>query len=154
MIIMIEQDIFTAPLSQAICHQVNTKGKMGRGIAKEIKDRYKDNFEEYSYLCNTYSASTLLGRIYARKESDNRIIIHLFAQFGYNKDVRQTNYEHLAVCLEKIREYALNNNIDIAIPYGMGCNNAGGNWKIVLTMIEQICYDINIFIYKKEGDKK
>lgn len=145
----IENDLFNAPMNYIICHQVNTKAKMGKGIALTMKKLYPDNYAEYSYLCEQISASALLGSCYVTKQSDGRHIANLFAQNGYGTDTRYTNYEALATCLEKLGKYARDNELSLAFPYKIGCNNAGGNWKIVLTMIEELCYGVDILIYKE-----
>lgn len=150
MIIFLEGDIFDAPMDQIVAHQVNCQGRMGRGIAKDIKNKYPSVYENYVKICDSASIRELIGKILICKDED-RLIANLFAQKYYGIDRRHTDYEAVASCLEKLSDYALDNKLDIAIPYGMGCNNAGGNWNIIYTMIQEICVDVDVYIYKKES---
>ena len=43
--------------------------------------------------------------------------------------------------------------MSIALPYGIGCNNAGGNWNIVKTMIEEYLVDLDVYIYDNRRKK-
>lgn len=146
MVNFIEDNIFNAPKDQIICHQVNCKGKMGKGIAGTIAKLFPNIYDEYVTICETMNP---LGRVWIvqDKEGDHHIA-NLFSQYGYGNDGRYTNYEALAQVLEKLSKRARELNMSLAFPYGMGCNNAGGNWNIVLTMITELCYDVDVYIYK------
>lgn len=148
MIVFIEGDIFDAPIDQILVHQVNCQGRMGRGIAKTIKEKYPLVYESYVHICDSHSIKELMGKLLISKDG-NRIIGNLFAQKYYGTDRRHTDYEAMATCLEKLSAYAKENKMVIAIPHGIGCNNAGGNWNIVLTMIQEICVDVDVYIYNK-----
>lgn len=37
-----------------ICHQVNCRGVMGAGIAKQIRERHPQHYEDYIYHCNAF----------------------------------------------------------------------------------------------------
>ena len=50
MIRYIEGDIFNSP-AQVVVNTVNTVGVMGKGIAKEYKDRYPEMFRLYKEAC-------------------------------------------------------------------------------------------------------
>ena len=147
MIHLVQGNIFTAEVGQIICHQVNCQGKMGKGIAKTIRERYPPIYSTYQDLCERYASYQLLGRVYIDKMEDGRVIANIFAQDEYGKDARYTNYEALAQCLEKLAIYSKENGMSIALPYGIGCNNAGGNWNIVKTMIEEYLVDLDAYIY-------
>ena len=45
-----------------IGHQVNLHGIMGGGVAREIKERFPDVYEEYREIC--LSESGLLGKMH------------------------------------------------------------------------------------------
>ena len=51
MIKIIEGNILNAE-EDIICHQVNCRGKMGSGLAKQIRDKYPDVYKEYVDLIN------------------------------------------------------------------------------------------------------
>lgn len=44
--------------------------------------------------------------------------------------------------------WASNNNLTIAMPYGIGCGIANGDWNIVCKIIEEIFSDYNVTLYK------
>lgn len=138
-----------------ILHQVNARGVMGAGIAKEIR---KDISDKDFYLYRNYvlNNNDALGNYLLINSINfsNRKYINIIAQndIGRNKKC-YTNYEALESCFKKIVEKE-NDNIQIktlAIPYGISCGLAGGNWNIVLEMIKNILLPIfNINIYKLE----
>ncbi|MBO5435325.1 macro domain-containing protein [bacterium] len=122
-----------------ICHQCNCKGVMGSGIALTIKNKYPEVFEAYT---KEYHAHKLqLGHVlFVPVQSEpNRIIANLCGQDAYGRSGRFTNYNALRTCLNKVRVFALKNNIkSIAIPFNMSCCRAGGEWSVVYEMIEDI----------------
>lgn len=146
-------DIFKSEVN-IICHQVNCKGVMGKGIALTIKTLYPKIFEGYYELCKSQSPDILLGKVHYYHADDGLIIANLFAQDNYNKScyrgIRQTNYDALRSCFKNILNEYKNTNIVIGIPYKIGCNNGGGDWNIVQSIIRGVFeYEpINIEIYK------
>lgn len=115
-----------------IAHQVNCKGVMGAGLAKQIKERYPKVFKEYKKLCdqsNNAGDSKLLLGVVQFIEIDNKIFANCFSQWGYNARVKQTQEVYFEECMKMLLEYAQSENIsNIAIPYKMGCGLAGGDW--------------------------
>jgi len=152
MIINVHGNIFEARKNQIICHQVSTKGKMGTGIAKTIKKLFPDIYNAYVNICNDANENPLGSVFLAQNNPNEHFIANIFSQDRYGRDRRYTNYEALAVALEKLSKRAKELNMDLAIPYKMGCGNAGGNWNIVKTIIEETCVDIDVYIYKMEED--
>ena len=150
----IEGNIFECN-DEAILHQVNCQGVMGSGIAKEIKRRYPNVFYQYKEMCenNKLSPSSLLkskllGEILVCSQNVNkeRYIINLFAQDRYGSSGCYTDYEALKTCLRKVNNQFRGKSV--AIPYKMSCNRGGGDWKIVLKIIEEELKDCYVKIYK------
>lgn len=54
----------------------------------------------------------------------------------------------LEQCLETVKEFAKINKLSVAIPYGIGCGIANGDWNIVSKIIENVFSDYGITIYK------
>lgn len=147
MIKIINKNIIFAD-EQIIAHQVNCKGVMGSGVAKAIKETYPEAFAEYKKFCNSSSNSKdLLGCVqYVVIPRVKKIIVNLFAQDGYGRDKRYTNYESLEDCF---RALSRKSRMPIAIPYGIGCGRGGGDWNnIVYPMIENIFKENDISLYK------
>ena len=129
-----------------ICHQVNCQGAMGSGLAKQIRDIYPKVYKDYRELVQEYEENErymLLGRVqYVEIPSTKarRYIVNCFGQNYYGHGKRYTNYKALSDCFNEICRVN-NNDIQrrsIAIPYGIGCGLAGGDWNVVYAMIQEI----------------
>ena len=134
----VKGNVFDYPV---ICHQVNCKGVMGAGLAKQIRERYPFVYTEYKNLCSRNK--DLLGHILISHESglNGKMIINMFAQDGYGRDKRYTDYTAFKNCLEvlacNMNAYSCVGHYNtIAFPYKIGCGLAGGDWYIVLGMIK------------------
>ena len=69
-----------------ICHQVNCQGKMASGIAKTIREKYPEVYQEYMRLCDSVDHEALLGQIQSvalHAEDKDLIVINMFAQYNY-----------------------------------------------------------------------
>ena len=130
-----------------ICHQVNCKGVMGRGLAKQIKDAYPQVYASYKETCKTNNFSQkLLGAVDFVKV-DKYLVASCFGQFAYGTKTRQTNYNALGCCFDVIKEVAEDDGLTtIAIPYNIGCGLAGGEWSVVERLIDEIFGDTNLII--------
>lgn len=148
MIKIVEGDILNAT-EDMIGHQVNCQGVMGAGLAKQIKCKYPFAYSSYSHLCkNTEDKRDLLGRIKQVKEHDDKVVVHIFGQYGYGRGKIQTDYEALKRALRKLEIVARNCDKSVALPYGIGCGLAGGDWDIVYKIIEDVFSDYEVTLYK------
>lgn len=141
MIKHIKCDIFESG-ADVICHQVNCRGVMGSGIAKQVREKYPWVYAHYKQLCNETKPDELLGVIQETYINETQIIINIFGQrnFGYNGNC-YTDYNKLKFALETIKEY--HETKTIAIPYLMGCHRGGGDWNVVYKMIEEVFADFD-----------
>ncbi|MBU8727087.1 MULTISPECIES: macro domain-containing protein [Bacillus] len=131
-----------------ICHQVNCKGVMGAGLAKQIKSKYPNVYKEYKQLC-TEQVDDLLSSVQLISTNDRKTIANLFAQTGYGRKRMQTDYDALRSCLQSLKDTVTHSNqTSIAIPYGIGCGLAGGDWTIVEEMIEDVLGDCEVTVYQ------
>lgn len=124
------------------CQQVNCKGVMGAGLAKQIRDKYPLVYTDYKELCDTHKGS-LLGHIQLVHMSglNGRICVNMFAQEGYGRDKRYTDYDAFKNCLNALAKslncYSVEGHYHtVALPYGIGCGLAGGDWYIIKGMLE------------------
>ena len=153
---------------------VNCQGVMGSGLAKAIRGKYPFVYDEYRKLYDEGKDSYygLLGMIqninisyYDYEHGTNwngdevwpeKRIVNMFGQEYYGTDKRQVNYgalgqafTALAYGLTQASEDALQEDCDvIGFPYLFGCGLAGGDWNIVLEMIEFHFRKFNVRIYK------
>ncbi|MBD3858346.1 macro domain-containing protein [Bacillus sp. 28A-2] len=122
-----------------ICHQVNCKGVMGAGLAKQIKSKYPNVFKDYKQLC-TEQGDNLLSSVQLITTKDGRTRM-------------QTDYDALRSCFQHLKDTVTHspeekNQTSIAIPYGIGCGLAGGDWTIVEEMIEEVLGDCKVTVYR------
>lgn len=135
-----------------ILHQVNCKGKMNSGVAKQIREKWNGVYDNYVKLCNNHSSRNLLGYAQFVNVNKEQYVVNLFSQLLYGYDgQRYTNYEALYRALEKVSIKAREFNLSIALPYRIGCDRGGANWNIVYTMIEELFKDVDVTIYKYKG---
>lgn len=135
---------------QYIVHQVNCQGKMGSGIAKQIKDKYPIVYEEFIRNYK-YNDKPQLGQIDSIKVEDDFYVINLYGQeyYGYDKR-RYTSYDAFWNALNLIKEILPAESI-IAFPYRIGCGLGGANWNIIASMIDEVLSDyFNVIIYELE----
>lgn len=127
------KDVITseAPL---ICQQVNCRGVMGAGVARAIRKRYPEVFRPYKELCDAAKCNNRVAfgsNLYVTC-NDGRIIGNFFSQDGYGLGL-QTHYDLLANSFKNTRCYAEDAGINhIAMPFGIGCGLAGGDWERVI----------------------
>ena len=119
--------------SGIICHQVNSRGVAGAGLALQIRNKWPDWFCEYQR--DTISR---LGTVHWHevKSLHNRAVLSvasLYALENYGTKIRQTNYAYLAKCLLAVE--AQSSGEQIYIPHGIGCGLGGGDWAIVSELI-------------------
>lgn len=140
-----------------IVHQVNCKGVMGAGLAKQIRAKYPFVYYDYKKALDYENAT--LGHIVVSHVSgvNGKMIISMFAQDGYGRDRKYTNYEAFKKCLDVLAKeansYSTKTFSTIAFPYGIGCGLAGGSWSIIEKMIEEFSEKVKqkVFIVKFGG---
>ena len=152
MITYLHGDLLDAP-QEYICHQVNCKGVMGSGVAKQIKDKWPEVYNEYKGFCAgniiyNNPTSDLLGKIQVCPINKNQKVINMFAQDNYGRNRRYTSYDAFWMCLGKILKITKPGD-RIAFPFGIGCGLGGANWAVICKMIETALEDRKIFIYCK-----
>lgn len=146
-----------------ICHQVNCQGVMGAGIAKQIKEKIPNVYNEYRDIyMKTEDKKSLLScaqfvRVYNKPY---QYVVNLFGQLDCGINERKTNYEALYNAMETMFQTTSKNlkyigdRRTIGIPYKLGCGLAGGSWHIVLSMIQELALKyqnfINVIVYKYE----
>ncbi len=119
--------------SGIICHQVNCKGVMGAGVAKQIKDSLLcgEDFARYQRLCKARGRDHLGGIFFCREKNGTRFIANLFGEDIPTGTGIDTDYDALEKCLRKVRDTANELKCTVAIPGYIGCGLAGGDWNHV-----------------------
>jgi O-acetyl-ADP-ribose deacetylase (regulator of RNase III) len=150
MIKIIEGDILQSDCN-IIVHQVNCQGVMGSGIAKQIREKYPTVFEDYKeYIANYIynSAPTgLLGSVNLSSIGEDKFIANLFGQWGYGYDGGlYTNIAALKCGLQSIKDYAIEHQYSVCIPYNIGCCRGGADWNEVSNIINNIFDNSGIYV--------
>lgn len=148
---------------EVIAHQVNCKGVMGAGLALQIRTLYPLVYKRYQKICTDYNSKELLGKIqlisipivrtqvingHVDISTEYKYVANLFAQEFYGRVKRYTDYEALTKCLTSLRDRMITKGLTtLALPYGLGCGLAGGDWKIVYEIIKDIFTPSEITVY-------
>lgn len=132
----------------ALGHQVNLRGVMGAGIAKQIRSQWPVAYS--SYRAAIAKRKLILGGILAVPVLDNptRYVVHLAGQQDFGTATPQTDYDALFNALARFAQFALASNLRPGLPYGIGCGLAGGTWTIVLQAILRAFQPTGVTLYK------
>lgn len=144
-------NLLDAPVDY-ICHQVNCQGRMGSGIAKQIRERWPDVYDAYMRAF-TKSKNTLGDIQLVAHEKRKQIVINMYAQEFYGYDgKRYTSYDAFWSCLGAIRDFVPEGS-KIGFPYKIGCGLGGANWPVIFQMIMEVLgedYQVYIYTLKEE----
>ena len=123
-------------LDVLLIHVCNNRAVMGSGIASQIKNEIPSAFKSYRSNCSlgtvTYSHCASVANMVAQED-------YYGYQRKYDKNKRYINYGALSHCLQQIAEDFELQDLGItriALPKFMGADRAGGDWDIVLEMVE------------------
>lgn len=149
-----------------ICHQVNCRCAMNSGVAKAIRQKWPEVYQQYAaeakdmmiigHGSQERSLIHMFGHIqtvYIGAENGrDRAVINMFAQEGYGYDGRRyTSYDAFWSCLGEIKKY-ITPGKTLAFPARIGCVRGGANWNVILTMISEVLgedYNVEIWDYDK-----
>lgn len=123
-----------------IGHQVNCKGVMGGGIAHQLRNKYPGIFEPYQTLCGmAIPSEVLLGLVQILQVNPNIMVANLFGQDAYGRDKQYTNTSALKQSLLFLNQFQyVNSSFPVFLPWKLGCGLAGGDWRIVSEIIDQV----------------
>ena len=129
-------DAFDKGDVNTVLHVTNCQKKMGSGIALQIKKRYPEAYTAY-----LSDEGEVLGGVTESCEIGafgDKTVFNLSAQRFYGRGRhRYLNYGALADCFKQVAGKMCDQDpIVIGIPYLMGCDRAGGDWEIVLEVVE------------------
>lgn len=134
---IVKLDILTVSKG-IIAHQVNCQGVMGAGLALKIKYKYKQAFDYYQNVCCEPFLKTLLGKVQLVQIREDFYVANLFSQFFYGREQKvYTDYDALKTCFKDLAGKSNQLGLPVYLPYKIGCGLAGGDWNIVLDIINQ-----------------
>lgn len=141
--------------ADVICHQVNCQGRMGSGVALQIRKQFPESYEAYLKLCNKCCAnpSKLLGicQMVEVERDDRRFYVaNLFGQLGYGYDGRQyTSIDGFRRAISELRSKMFVREVhSVAMPYKIGSVRGGADWGEVLPIIEEGLRDVDVTLFE------
>ena len=132
---------------KVIAHQVNCFGVAG-GLAGVVFRKYRIAGNDYMQLIDRMQPKALLGMAqFTGQQKDGHIICNLFGQYEPGADYRPDRLEQ---ALQQLANTARIMGWSVALPYGISCGIAGGNWDEVYQIIERTMTGVEVTLYKKE----
>lgn len=127
-----------------IVHGCNCIGAMGSGVAKVMREKYPEVYEQYAELCENRKSSgrleSLLGTCQYIRINDQLIVVNAFTQLMPGTHARMVNYDAIVSCFEDINiklTEVENINQTISFPK-IGAGLAGGRWDIISGIIDTV----------------
>jgi O-acetyl-ADP-ribose deacetylase (regulator of RNase III) len=145
-----------------ICHQVNCQGKMGSGVALQVRQKYPHVYEFYQELVAEQLITNvdgqllfdyrheLLGKVHSVEIGNKQWILNLFGQNNYGYDGKMyTDTEALFKCFKQVRVKAEKLGLTVAMPYMIGSFRGGADWRIVEDLLLTAFDGYEVTLYKK-----
>jgi len=149
-----------------ICNQVDNTDMDNTELAKQIKQKYPEVFEEYRKLLDNFDYQ--LGTCQCVLCNNGKTVANIFTKIDISRNDIMSNLKFLNNMVGKDWEFyflkrsfenllfiAKKHNLSIAIPYGIGCLDKYEfdiEWDVVYNIIENVFSDYDVVIYKLEGD--
>ena len=130
-----------------IAHQVNCQKKMNSGVAKAIREKYPEVFEEY---LNTEPKFGTVGYI----SVDRHYIANMYSQDMYGYDGKQyTDYEAFRKCCKSIENECrlskhMKKEFNVAMPYKIASDRGGADWDKIMDILLEVFTDVDLTLYK------
>jgi hypothetical protein len=131
-----------------IIHGANLHSTMGAGLALQIKNKYPE-----AALADREFKNKELGTFSFAKCADGKIVVNLYGQEGIGNDGeplnRNARYDAIFDALFKLKKAIEarspeRKKLRLGIPKNLGCGLAGGAWRIVNAIIEEVFLDSEI----------
>jgi O-acetyl-ADP-ribose deacetylase (regulator of RNase III) len=129
-----------------LIHGCNARGVMGSGVAKAIRDKYPQAYQDYSDTYDNYGLD--LGSIVVSVQDDGKVIHNAITQKDYGRDPSRVyvSYWAIAEVFRKINQWGIK---EIAMPK-IGSGLANGDWNVIEAIIENTMIDTKPFVYVLE----
>lgn len=114
-----------------ICHQVNCKRVAGAGLALQIRKRWPKWHQDF------LATQPQLGLVTYYEVEPGLFVANFYAQYDYGRGKRYTRYPDFRCCLRQAAQFAHLHDVEVYLPYGIGCGLAGGDRPVIRVMIAQ-----------------
>ncbi|MFA7407872.1 MAG: macro domain-containing protein [Anaerolineaceae bacterium] len=142
MIRYVKGDLLEAP-ERMILHGCNCRGVMGSGVAKLIREKWPQAYEDYREKYNRDGLE--LGSMVVSVQDDEKVIINAMTQDGYGKTGVHVSYWAVATIAEKCGR--IMGGQSIAIPK-IGAGLGGGDWNVIAAILENEAPDVEWVVYE------
>jgi O-acetyl-ADP-ribose deacetylase (regulator of RNase III) len=144
---------------RVIAHIVNDQGAWGRGFVTAISARWQDPEDHYRKQAK-FSKRFKLGEVQWVFVDIDLAVCNMIAQHGLfsSKNPAPLRYDALERCLIKLIEgaravagasdgvYVMKEKFSIHLPR-IGCGLARGDWGRVSGLIEDVLWDVDVYVY-------
>lgn len=140
MIQFLKGNMFDAPV-EALVNTVNLVGVMGKGVALQFKERFKENFDLYSIACRQSSINIGNSLVTQAMWQGRKVYIINFPTKIHWRN--HSKIEYIEKGLDNLRNIIISNKIrSIAIP-PLGAGNGGLDWDVVKPLIVSKLSDLD-----------
>lgn len=134
--------------AEALVNPVNTVGVMGRGLARQFKEAFPDNFRAYAAACK--AGDVVPGKMFifaTERAVEPRFIVNFPTKRHWRSKSRLEDIEAgLAALVDDVDRLGIRS---LAIP-PLGCGLGGLAWDRVRPLIESSfadCADVDVQIF-------
>lgn len=140
----VKDDLFNTS-HNIIGHGCNAQGVMGSGVAKQIRSKYPEAFEEYVKFVDFFGDEAALGEIVACT-TNGKTILNMITQRFYGQDkFKYVSYDAIDNCFMNVAIH-IPPDTPIAIPK-IGAGLGGGNWDIIESIISHHMKNHQLYVY-------
>lgn len=151
-------DMLTAPFV-IVAHGCNAQGAMGSGAALAVIQRYPKNKKTYQEFHRKNGLK--LGQVVWHMDRDDELQMHriiancITQEFAGHDGKKYVDYPAIKTCLEQVADVALSNNWDGVAMCQIGAGLAGGDWAVILEIVESVGRDkgMTFMVYFPDATK-
>lgn len=146
MLKLIEGDLFCAVKAPCvIAHGCNSMGYMGEGFAKQMRERFPENYLEYRQWCS--KGKIRPGQWLWYCES-GITIFNLVTQlsYGYDKETVYVDYPSVEKLLKVVAKYQLAHRLPVHMPF-IGGGHAHGDRTKLMGIFEEVFKDADAMLH-------
>ena len=129
-----------------IIHGCNSRGVMGSGVAKVLREKYPKAYNDYIFKYNNYGLE--LGDVIVSVQDDGKVIHNTITQKDYGRDISRVYVSYWAIA-EVFRNINSRGIKEIAMPK-IGAGLANGDWNVISAIIENTLIDTKPYVYVLE----
>jgi O-acetyl-ADP-ribose deacetylase (regulator of RNase III) len=140
------------PGPKIIAHITNDEGGWGAGFVLALNKLSSEPKKMYKSMYNYWTMRNKLlfiplGTVNYARVNHDLYVANMTAQHrtitSVNKPICYKSVEH---CLRNVSEFARREGATIHMPR-IGCGLAGGNWSVIESIIDDVLYHENVFVY-------